>query len=55
MDEIDNSACGLLLKSKILCTGIIPINCALQPIYGRAKYSVADPDPYSENESGRVN
>ena len=54
LDIINNGPGGLIYKkSKILC--IIPINCALQPIDGRAKYSVADPDPEYGSGSGRVN
>ncbi len=41
-----------IIKRQILC--IIPINFTLQPIDRRAKYSVDDPDPYSEYGSGRV-
>ena len=41
------------IKRQILC--LIPINCAFQTIDSGAKYSVKDPDPYSEYGSGRVN
>ena len=46
LDIIDKRPRWSSTKKEILC--IIPINRALQPIDGRTKYSVANPDPYSE-------